>query len=353
MTSKNTTLAGGFAVAALLLAGTVAAQAANEPAVEKVSYFEVQHAEDNPTPAGWFSEQDDDVAAVTFGLDGAVLAASSRAVGLNKLVDVPFTGEEELAIEATGSTKYSLVVVSDEVEYMRITATDSSLEAWFGNGYFPADGSGRVYFEKTQTLAQWAAEDFLGDDARIVSIGARHHSGEGVGTLKSLTFDGVRYEFGLVKDETPFDQGDVDEAVLGATAPLQEQIARLQQEKTALQGQLSAAEKAARAAEKAARKAEDNKLKAQAAMPFSISGTLKVGKTLTAKGKSYAGISVSYRWEVGGKKAGTKASLKLKKAHAGKSVRLVVTKTYRKSSGAKVTVKQTVKPTVSAGKVSR
>ncbi|NLF04510.1 MAG: hypothetical protein GX593_05855, partial [Actinomycetales bacterium] len=113
------------------------------------------------------------------------------------------------------------------------------------------------------------------------------------------------------------------------------------------------AKKATTKAKKATAKASDQALKAQARNRVAISGKLKVGQTLKAKGYSYKGVTVKYRWEVGGKRVGTKSTLKLKKSYAGKSVRVIVTKTYKDSKGKKHTVKTTVKATKSAGKISR
>src|SRR5690606_22455969 len=68
MNRKFTSLAGGLAVAALVVGGSVAASAAGSTQTEKVGYFEVQ-SETNPTPAGWFSEGDDGIEAISFNRD--------------------------------------------------------------------------------------------------------------------------------------------------------------------------------------------------------------------------------------------------------------------------------------------
>ena len=69
MTRKLKALAGGMAVAALATAGAVAANAAGSSTVEKVGYFEVQ-GDENPSPAGWFSEGDDGIADLRRRLAG-------------------------------------------------------------------------------------------------------------------------------------------------------------------------------------------------------------------------------------------------------------------------------------------
>lgn len=222
-----------------------------------------------------------------------IFAADSKAVGINKIVDTLYTSGIDMTIDADPTAAYSVVLRSDEVTYLRITATDGTLDSWIGTGYFTDEG--RADYVKTQSLDEWAAEDFLGGGVKIHQIGARHHSGEDAGKVRSLTFDGTTYDFGLVEDVTPYSQADYDAA-----------------------------------------------LKAQARAPYRITGSAKVGKTLRAKGTSYKGVSVKYQWYVGGKKAGKKATLKLKKAHANKRVRVVVTTSYRDSARKKHTVKQTI-----------
>src|SRR5690606_34420552 len=88
MNRKFTSLAGGLAVAALVVGGSVAASAAGSTQTEKVGYFEVQ---DGTSPAGWFSEGDDGIEAISFSRDAVIFAADSKAVGINKIVDTPYT----------------------------------------------------------------------------------------------------------------------------------------------------------------------------------------------------------------------------------------------------------------------
>ena len=351
MDRKFKSLVDGAAAVGLVVAGAVAASADGATVVEKVGYFEVQ-GEDNPTPAGWFSEGDDGIADVSFSLDSVVFAGGSGPVGLNKIVDVPVSDGLELGMEADGSADYSLVLTSDDVEYLRISSTDDSLENWVGTGYFTADG--RVSYVATQSLADWFAEDFLGEGALVHQIGARHHSGEGLGSVDALSFEGVTYDFGLVKDVTPFDQADID-AALGVVPAGYVAQSELDAAKSALEAaEAEVATLEAKVAEQtaAAAAASDALLKAQAEAPSSIKGKLKVGTKLSVKGASFKGITVTYQWKVGGKNAGKKATLTLKKKHAKKAVSVVVTKTYTDSTGKKVSVKTTVKAT-KAAKVTR
>src|SRR5690606_24551001 len=109
-----------------------------------------------------------------------------------------------------------------------------------------------------------------------------------------------------------------------------------------------------KAAVKASDKASSQALKARARTAITVTGSLKVGKTLRAKTTAYEGVKVKYQWYVGGKKVAkaTKSTLKLKKAHAKKSVKVIVTKSYKNTSGKTVKVKTTVKATKSV-KVAR
>ncbi len=351
MNRKFTSLAGGLAVAALVVGGSVAASAAGSTQTEKVGYFEVQ-SETNPTPAGWFSEEDDGIEAISFNRDAVIFAADSKAVGINKIVDTPYTPGIDMAIEADPTAAYSVVLRSDEVTYLRITATDGTLDSWIGTGYFTDEG--RADYVKTQSLDEWAAEDFLGGGVKIHQIGARHHSGEGEGKVRSLTFDGTTYDFGLVQDVTPYSQAEYDDALKTVPAGYvtQSELKAANDKIADLEAKLAETEKALAKAERATDKASDRALKAQARAPYRITGSAKAGNKLRVKGKSYKGVNVKYQWYVGGKKAGKKATLKLKKAHANKRVRVVVKKSYRDSANKKVTVKQTIHLT-SKARVSR
>ena len=378
MNRKFTTLVGGSAIAGLVLAGAVAATANGGQTIEKVGYFEVQSKTNNIAPTAWFSEGDDDVAGLSIGADGIALAPSAKSGGINKIVNVPFDASKSFAIDAEGTARYSIVLTSDDVDYLRITALDSALTAdtlWAATGYWKDDARTPASpgVQIAQTLAQWAAdEDPWGagdvlDGALLHQIGARHFSGEGAGSVASITYDATTYAFGT----TAFDQADIDAAkaevpagyvsqaaadaaVASAVAPLNAKIGTLEAKVADLEAQLAAAKKATASAEKAAAKANDAALKAQAAAPYEVSGTVKVGKTLRVKGKSYSGISVKYQWYVGGKKVSkaTKSTYKLAKADRNKSVRVDVTLSYRTSSGKKVTVVQKVSPTTNV-KVAR
>jgi len=241
MSHKLNALAGGVAVAALAIAGAVAAQAADASQVVKVGYFEGQDESEtssNPTPAAWFSEKEDVASALSIAEDGLVLGSTSHfstpsSVGLNLIVDEPLDPEVPMAIDAEGEAFYSLVITSDQVGYMRITAVDSSLELWSGSGYFPVGGGPKVKMSQVRSLEWWASQDFLA----------------------------------------------------GKNAVLWE-----------LEKELAAAQKAASKAESAAGKAAEKltnlELKAAAEKPWTISGTVKVGKTLKAKGKAPKGMAV-------------------------------------------------------------
>ena len=348
MNRKFKTLAGGAAVAGLVFAGAVAASAVDPVKVEKVGYFEVQGEVNNVAPEAWFSEGDDDVAGITIGADSVEFAASAGSVGLNKIVDIPLVADPGLAIDASGTARYSLALTNEgKVDYMRMTATEAVVDVdttWIATGYW-YDGS-RTPLTEALTLADWAEEAFL-DGALIHQIGARHFTGEGAGSVKSITADGTKYVFGA----TAFDQADVNAALAAVPAGYvaKAELDAANKRIAELEGQLAADTKALTdakdKAEAAAAKSANQALAAQARAPYRITGKAKAGNTLRVKGKSYKGVNVKYQWFVGGKKAGKKATVKLKKADAGKKVRVVVTKSFERANGKKATVKQNVKLT--------
>src|SRR5690606_18603361 len=104
--------------------------------------------------------------------DGAQFAKSEKNVGINKIVDDRFDPSANFAIEATGTAKYSIVLTSDEVDYLRLTADDAKLNAetkWSGTGFWKNDArTPATPTTISQTLQEWAdAEEIWGVEGAL------------------------------------------------------------------------------------------------------------------------------------------------------------------------------------------
>jgi hypothetical protein len=249
------------------------------------------------------------------------------------------------------------------------TALENGL--WWGNRVF-VDGKGSSPFGDgagSQSHPQQLAEfiDFFGYDAQIAFFGVKQGSSSGItSTVTSLTFLGKKVALGN-PDTTQYSAKDLSDA----TTPLQTALDKARADLTKantdltkantdlatakhvndnLQSQLDAAKAALTQSEKDALAklvAAQNEARTLQAKLVTISGTAKVGKTVTAKfGTSLSAVMApTYQWYVGGKavKGATKASLKLAKADAGKSLSVKVTTKWTDDLGKANTVAVTVK----------
>lgn len=375
MNRKFTSLAGGLAVAALVVGGSVAASAldvADEGAL--VSWSEGENARPFEIVEGLVFHKG---AQINFGtsLPGPNPAPFKDVDAIAPLADIDGLGYT-VASSTTYAPSMQLVITASEhdVTYARLvwepymqdpkqgpnTGEFTNLEdgKWWGNRVFVNGtgtspfGSGEGSQSKPQPLSFFM--DYFGETAEVKAVSIQQGtSTEGTSVITSMEVGGESLDLGLA-DTTPFGQADIDAALAKVPAGYvtQSELKAANDKIADLEAKLAATEKALAKADRATDKASDRALKAQARAPYRITGSAKAGKTLRAKGKSYKGVNVKYQWYVGGKKAGKKATLKLKKAHANKRVRVVVTKSYRDSANKKVTVKQTIHLT-SKARVSR
>lgn len=186
--------------------------------------------------------------------------------------------------------------------------------------------------------------DYFGYDAQIAFFGVKQGStSDIVSTVTSIAFQGQKVSLGKA-DATPYNAKDVSDKVTEATTPLQSQLdaarAALTQSETAALAKLVAAQNDARTAQ---------------AKLVTISGTAKVGKSVTAKlASSIPGATSAYQWSVNGKavKGATKASLKLTKSQAGKPLSVTVTTTWKDDFGTSRSAKVSVKY-LTSGKIAK
>lgn len=365
MNRKFTSLAGGLAVAALVVGGSVAASAldvADEGAL--VSWSEGENARPFEIVEGLVFHRG---AQINFGtsLPGPNPAPFKDVDAIAPLADIDGLGYT-VASSTTYAPSMQLVITASEgdVTYARLVwepymqdpkqgpntgeFTDLEDGKWWGNRVFVNGtgtspfGSGEGSQSKPQPLSFFM--DYFGETAEVKAVSIQQGtSTEGTSVITSMEVGGESLDLGLA-DTTPFGQADIDAALAKVPAGYvtQSELKAANDKIADLEAKLAATEKALAKADRATDKASDRALKAQARAPYRITGSAKVGKTLRAKGTSYKGVSVKYQWYVGGKKAGKKATLKLKKAHANKRVRVVVTKSYRDSARKKHTVKQTI-----------
>jgi hypothetical protein len=165
-----------------------------------------------------------------------------------------------------------------------------------------------------------------------VNAVAIHQGGttDSTSLVTDVEFNGSEVPLGN-EDTTPFDQAYVD----AATAPLAGQVTDLTTYKRththtdaaydALADQVAMLEDAA----------ADTALATKAKAPFTINGTLKVGKKLAVSGTKVPGFSYSYQWYVAGDAVSkaTASTYTLPKSAAGHSVAVKVKATYKDSAG--------------------
>lgn len=216
---------------------------------------------------------------------------------------------------------------------------------WVGNvftteGKKTPFGSGEGSQSKPTTLANLV--DYFGFDAQITFFGVKQGTtSESISTVSSLTFDGKNVPLGN-SDQTQFMKKDVDDAVTAATTPLREDLTAAQKARDALTAKVTAQESeianlkaelaqykglGAKGTTAAATVALQNAAKVAQAKLVSISGTAKVGKVVTVRfGQVIPATTKTYQWYVGGKsvRGATKASLKLSKSQARKTLTVKV-----------------------------
>lgn len=386
MNRKFRSLVGGAAVAGLVMAGAVAASA-TDPIVLVTGLDGVESGSYTPEPGHWYAESNDSHQSVFFTDDGVAFGTNARAISVNlKTDEIPLGDLTGLgvdlaydAVDATNPTTVQLVVKDETtgVTYMRLfwipdsAGSHSALEdgQWGTTGYFRG-GPPRVPLEETKSIADWLDGDVLSEDAVVTSMSVHKGSNSSMfPVVKSFSAQGTTYRFGTeAAAELAAYQAShpktVDEARAGYVA--QAELDAANAKVTELEAALNAAQdevaalkagnaglvKDVAAAVKAKNTASNQALNARAQLPYNVTGKAKVGQTIRAKGAKFKGITVKYQWYVGGKKAGKKATLKLKKKHANKAVRVVVTKSYKNAAGKTVNVKTTARST-SASKVSR
>jgi len=365
MDRKFRTLAGGLAVAGLVVAGAVAASAV-DPGDDGalVSWSEGENARPFEIVEGLVFHKG---AQINFGtsLPGPNPAPFEDVDAIAPLADI-----DGLAYTVASSTTYApsmqLVITAseDDVTYARLvwepymqdpkqgpnTGEFTNLEdgKWWGNRVF-VNGNGTSPFgsgdgsqSKPQPLSFFM--DYFGETAEVKAVSIQQGtSTEGTSVITSMEVGGESLDLGLA-DTTPFGQADIDAALAKVPAGYvtQSELKAANDKIADLEAKLAATEKAAqKAAQKAADKAKNVELKAAAQKPWTIQGTVKVGKTLKAKGKAPKGMSVKYAWKLDGKKVSSKSSYKLPKSAKGKKVSLEVTTSYKNAFGQskKVTVK--------------
>lgn len=242
---------------------------------------------------------------------------------------------------------------------------------WWGANVFTTSGKQTPFGDGagSQSHPQPLAEfiDYFGWDAQIAFFGIKQGSTSNVtSTVTSLTFLGKQVALGN-PDTTPYTAKDITDA----TTPLQTALTKARADLTKanadlakattdlatakhanenLQSQLDAAKAALTQSEAAALAklvAAQNEARTLQAKLVTISGTAKVGKTVTAKfGTTLSAVMApTYQWYVGGKaiKGATKSSLKLATAYARKSLSVKVTTKWTDDLGKAQTVATTVK----------
>lgn len=396
MSLRIRSIVGSAAVAGLVIAGTVAASATSAVEEQLVTWTEQENNEPLPVVDGLVFYK---AAQINFG---TALPGPNPAPFADVDAIATLSGIEGLSYQVSESSSWapSLQLVIDapgkDVTYARLTYEPymqnprgentgeyTALEdgLWWANRVF-VNGAGTSPFgtaegsqSNPQPLSFFA--NHFGESAAVKAVSLHQGtSTESTSVVTSLTIAGQSIDLGD-PDTTPFDQADIDAArdevpegyvaegllddartevasLRDAVADANSEITGLEAEVADLKVKLAAAEKAAADAKaalakdlasavKAGNKASNRALKARAQLPYRITGKAQVGQTLRAKGKKFKNIDVQYQWRVGKQNAGKKATLRLKKRHAGKVVRLTVTKSYENAAGKMVSVKRTVR----------
>ncbi len=218
------------------------------------------------------------------------------------------------------------------------TYTDLENGLWWGANVWKGTtkeqpfGTAEGSQSKPQPLSFF--KTYFGTDAQISFFSVKQGSTSNiVSTVTSVTFTGDTVALGNA-DKTPYSAGDLT----GATEPLKNQLATVNTALTtekattaSLQAQLVAAKTALTTDQATALTqlvAAQNQATKTKAKLVSISGTEKVGKTVTAKfGTDLTGVTVKYQWYVGGKavKGATKATYKIPGSAKGKKITVTVT----------------------------
>lgn len=144
-------------------------------------------------------------------------------------------------------------------------------------------------------------------------------------TLTHLESGGENVALGDV-DTTPYSSADLT----AATEPLQNELSNVKDELEQTKSALDTAASTSTATQ-AMVTAMQNRLNREQAHRGVISGTLKVGKKVTAAlVHAVSGATTTYQWYVNGKKVAkaTKATLTLKRSFAGKRLRVKITTTW-------------------------
>lgn len=297
---------------------------------------------------------------------------------------VPLAELDGLSYSVAESTSYSpsyqIGVVNDTVTYARLV--------WEANQQTPSPGDNVGDYVNLEDGLWWGAnvwegstkttpfaggpgsqsdpqpleffQDHFGAGAKVTFFGlAQGSSTDSVSTVTSLGFEGERVPLGAA-DKTPFDHEDVAAKVAAATAPLDAKIADLKAELAAYRASHPLTPAEARAGyvnsaaaasakwalvNKGSLVAAQNSTTINRAKIVSITGTVKVGKTVTAKTESITGATHSYQWYLDGTaiKGATKAKLKLARSHGGDSLSVKITTSWTDQLGAKHSVTATAK----------
>ena len=148
--------------------------------------------------------------------------------------------------------------------------------------------------------------------------------------VTDVAFNGSEIPLGTT-DATPFDQADID----AATVPLEGQVTELTKYKSTHTRTDAAYNALAAQVTTLKNAAADTALATKAKAPFTINGTLKVGKKLAVSGTKVSGVSYTYQWYVAGESVSkaTGSTYTLPKSAAGHSVAVKVKATYKDSAG--------------------
>ena len=361
-------VAATVAVAALAAVGAIAAVPAMADTVKYDSWIE----DDDQTPVsvtGALVFYKD--ASINFGHGTAAVHAS--LVPLAEVDGLAYT----VAESSSSTPSYQVAVVSKikNVTYARLVwvpkageniGVHADLEdgLWWANNVWVGTTKTQPFLDKAGSQGSPQPLTFFkshfGTDAQVDFFGLTQGSGnELAATVTSLTFGGRNVPLGTV-DDTPFNSKDVDAAVAKATAPLTAQLATLKAEFEAYklshpftteggrEGYVNTAD-AAKAKWKlvdlASQVAAQNDAATAKAKIVSISGTEKVGKTVSAKIETIAGSTRSYQWYAAthSVKGATHSTFKLSSSRAKHSLYVTVTTSWTDANGAAHSVKATAK----------
>jgi len=367
---RSAALAAALAVAA---GGAVVAAGPATAASEDAPSFKAYDEKDSPNPL-------DVVGGLGFypGADlGWIVGSTDERVTIPDVEDLGYTvsaGDTYTAADGdTYAPSFQLVTTSEQNPYARLvwepymqkgnlndsTGTYTNLQdgVWWTNKIASGPGSQSdpqpLEFFRNGGGAGWS-------DAVVFAIDV--HQGKtspSTHVVKDVMFNGHQVPLGTT-DPTPFDEADI----AAATAPLNTQLSAARSTSAKLTAQVAdlndevAALRAYRASHAHSNAAYDAKadalLASRAKSPFSVSGTMKVGKKLTASGTKVSGVHYSYRWYVGGKAVSkaTGSTFKLPESAAGHTVLVKVTRTYKDSSNHTTSV-TTTERALSKATVSR